>query len=91
MASDLRFAIEAAFRRENIEIPFPQRDLHIRSVEPGSFALGQKEVIDISGDAPETTDSKGADLAANDPAQKTGQEHGGSPENESASPSGGQS
>ncbi|MCB9831521.1 MAG: mechanosensitive ion channel [Planctomycetes bacterium] len=30
--SDLRFALDAAFRREGIEIPFPQRDLNIRSV-----------------------------------------------------------
>ncbi|MCG6858864.1 MAG: DUF3772 domain-containing protein [Salaquimonas sp.] len=29
--SDLRFAILAALREANIEIPFPQRDLHIRS------------------------------------------------------------
>lgn len=29
--SDIRFAIDAAFREENIEIPFPQRDLHLRS------------------------------------------------------------
>ncbi len=33
VASDLRFAIEAGFRREGIEIPFPQRDLHLRSVD----------------------------------------------------------
>jgi small-conductance mechanosensitive channel len=31
VASDLRFAIDAAFRRAGIEIPFPQRDLHLRS------------------------------------------------------------
>jgi small-conductance mechanosensitive channel len=31
VASDLRFAIEAAFRKADIEIPFPQRDLHLRS------------------------------------------------------------
>ena len=31
IASDLRFAIEAIFRRMNIQIPFPQRDLHLRS------------------------------------------------------------
>lgn len=29
--SDVNFAIEKAFRENNIEIPFPQRDLHIRS------------------------------------------------------------
>jgi potassium efflux system protein len=31
--SDLYFAIEAALRRHQIEIPFPQRDLHVRSGE----------------------------------------------------------
>jgi potassium-dependent mechanosensitive channel len=31
IASDLRFAIDRAFREEGIEIPFPQRDLHLRS------------------------------------------------------------
>lgn len=30
-ASDLRFAIDRAFRENGIEIPFPQRDLHLRS------------------------------------------------------------
>jgi small-conductance mechanosensitive channel len=30
-ASDLRFGIDEAFRAEGIEIPFPQRDLHLRS------------------------------------------------------------
>jgi small-conductance mechanosensitive channel len=34
--SDLYFAIEASLRRHQIEIPFPQRDLHIRS---GSLPL----------------------------------------------------
>jgi small-conductance mechanosensitive channel len=29
--SDLNYRIEAAFRRYNIEIPFPQRDLNVRS------------------------------------------------------------
>ncbi|ASC69338.1 putative small conductance mechanosensitive Ion Channel [Halomicronema hongdechloris C2206] len=29
--SDLYFAIETALRRHNIEIPFPQRDLHLRT------------------------------------------------------------
>jgi small-conductance mechanosensitive channel len=31
ITSDLRFAIDAAFREKGIEIPFPQRDLHLRS------------------------------------------------------------
>ncbi|HDY66226.1 MAG TPA: mechanosensitive ion channel [Candidatus Scalindua sp.] len=32
--SDLNFAIDKIFRENNIEIPFPQRDLHIRSEKP---------------------------------------------------------
>jgi potassium efflux system protein len=33
ISSDLRFAIDQAFREVGVEIPFPQRDLHIRSSE----------------------------------------------------------
>ncbi|HSR50718.1 MAG TPA: mechanosensitive ion channel domain-containing protein [Acidobacteriota bacterium] len=33
ITSDLNFAIDQAFRDAGIEIPFPQRDLHIRSSE----------------------------------------------------------
>jgi len=32
--TDVRFAIDKAFRENNIEIPFPQTDLHIRSGLP---------------------------------------------------------
>ncbi len=40
LKSDLYFTIFEAFREEAIEIPFPQRDLHIRSIsEPLSLAL----------------------------------------------------
>jgi small-conductance mechanosensitive channel len=35
VASDLRFEIEEAFREANIELPFPQRDIHIRSLPKG--------------------------------------------------------
>ena len=33
IASELRFAIDAAFRENGIEIPFSQHDLHLRSVD----------------------------------------------------------
>ena len=36
IASDLRFAIDRAFREEGIQIPFPQRDLHLKSGWEGS-------------------------------------------------------
>jgi small-conductance mechanosensitive channel len=39
--SDLYFAIERKLRENHIEIPFPQRDLHLRS---GSFVLQTAEV-----------------------------------------------
>lgn len=32
IVSDLNFAIDKAFREEGIEIPFPQRDLHVKSL-----------------------------------------------------------
>ena len=34
IASDLYFKLFSAFKEEGIEIPFPQRDLHLRSVSP---------------------------------------------------------
>jgi small-conductance mechanosensitive channel len=34
ITSDLRFAIDRAFREARIEIPFPQRDLHLRTGWP---------------------------------------------------------
>lgn len=44
--SDMNFAIDAAFREQGIEIPFPQRDIHIRDGQnkPGPDAsLAQNE------------------------------------------------
>ena len=37
--SDLNFAIDAAFRENNIQIPFPQRDLHVKQW-PGKGPAG---------------------------------------------------
>jgi potassium efflux system protein len=38
--SDMNFAIDRAFRENGIEIPFPQRDLHVRSWTPGASPDG---------------------------------------------------
>ncbi|HSW15494.1 MAG TPA: mechanosensitive ion channel domain-containing protein [Solimonas sp.] len=38
VASDLRFAIIAAFRREGIEMPFPQRDIWMRQLPESTTA-----------------------------------------------------
>lgn len=39
--SDLRYAVDREFRNGDIEIPFPQRDLHIKTCEP-KFSLAQE-------------------------------------------------
>jgi small-conductance mechanosensitive channel len=38
VSTDLRFAIDKAFRERGIQIPFPQRDLHIKDIENLSVA-----------------------------------------------------
>jgi small-conductance mechanosensitive channel len=43
LKSDLYFAIFEAFRNAGIEIPFPQRDLHLRTIPP-TLATGLHEV-----------------------------------------------
>ena len=43
---DLNMAIDGAFREAGIEIAFPQRDIHVRSVASGSAVLGQHDVVD---------------------------------------------
>ncbi|MCC6364663.1 MAG: mechanosensitive ion channel [Bryobacterales bacterium] len=40
LKSDLNFAIFDAFRAHNIEIPFPQRDVHVRSIDVPLPSLG---------------------------------------------------
>ena len=40
IASDLRIAITRAFQEKGIEIPFPQRDLHLKDIDKLTDALG---------------------------------------------------
>jgi small-conductance mechanosensitive channel len=42
LRSRLNFAIDAAFRREGVEIPFPQRDVHVKS------ASGLERILNAS-------------------------------------------
>ena len=48
--TDIRFAIDHLFRERNIEIAFPQRDIHIRSVvkDSGLFSGAQKPKLNPS-------------------------------------------
>lgn len=46
--SDLHFAIVRAFRENQIEIPFPQRDLHIRSSVPLTAVSSRSATTDDS-------------------------------------------
>jgi small-conductance mechanosensitive channel len=41
IASDLRYMIFSEFAKQGIEIPFPQRDLHVHSADPTVSALPQ--------------------------------------------------
>ena len=49
VSSDLRFAIDRAFRENNIEIPFPQRDLHFKNARDLADALKER-THDFSSD-----------------------------------------
>jgi small-conductance mechanosensitive channel len=51
LISELNFAIEAEFRRRGIRIPFPQQDIHIRSLEgfaPPSQNGGSRSLPDAA-------------------------------------------
>ena len=39
--SDLRFAIDSRFRKNHVTIPFPQRDLHLKSDNPADWPEGK--------------------------------------------------
>lgn len=51
--SDLNYAIDAEFRRREIEIPFPQRDLHIRSGLPAALFAGPAPPSEVEAPAPQ--------------------------------------
>jgi potassium efflux system protein len=40
VVSDMNYAIDRAFRENGVEIPFPQRDLHVRTWTPGASPDG---------------------------------------------------
>jgi potassium-dependent mechanosensitive channel len=54
LVSDLGFRIDEAFRREGVEIPFPQRDLHVRSPELARLleALARRLGVEEGAGAP---------------------------------------
>ncbi len=55
LKSDLYFAIFEAFRKENIELPFPQRDLHIRSVSKDASSSLTSALTARPGTSPATS------------------------------------
>jgi small-conductance mechanosensitive channel len=66
--SDLNYRVAASLHRHHLEIPFPQRDLHLRSRELARLvdAFGRREFPDW--DAPAAPPPADAVTLANDPA-----------------------
>lgn len=56
--SDINFAIDRAFREDRIEIPFPQRDLHIVSYPETKTAASSAAAEDDSQDPEQTIRSR---------------------------------
>jgi small-conductance mechanosensitive channel len=69
VASDLRFAIVKTLDEAGIEIPFPQRALHLRTADPGSAAsAGVHELADV----PAKDGAVGSDVKTEEDSKKTG-------------------
>jgi potassium efflux system protein len=51
LTHDLHMKVDQVFRREGIEIPFPQRDLHLRSIDPQArFRIAADDSQPLSGE-----------------------------------------
>ena len=69
IASDLRFAIVKTLDEAGIEIPFPQRDLHLRTADPEAAAsAGVHEPVDV----PAEDGAVGSDVKTEGDPKKTG-------------------
>jgi small-conductance mechanosensitive channel len=55
--SALNFLIEWEFRCRNIEIPFPQRDLHIRNVKELETLFQKSQEVDVANGKPSIADT----------------------------------
>ncbi len=59
--NDLRIAIFAALKAEGIEIPFPQRDVHLHTVKPGTAFTPKPEDPSAADPSEAPTDRSGID------------------------------
>lgn len=55
-------SIDRVFRQHNIEIPFPQRDLHVRTVSPGVSFTGKPEPASDAGGNGQATGSERSEM-----------------------------
>ncbi|MDX2436849.1 MAG: mechanosensitive ion channel [Acidobacteriota bacterium] len=69
VASDLRFAIVKTLEEADIEIPFPQRDIHLRTPDPEAVAsAGLKKPADV----PTEDGAVGSDGKTGEDSKKSG-------------------
>jgi small-conductance mechanosensitive channel len=72
LVSDLGFRIDAAFRRAGVEIPFPQRDLHVRSPELARLVAALARRLEGADGEPEGTAREPAAASAEPGAAPAG-------------------